>query len=947
MSTPTSYDAPFLRDVVTQTTECILTVDQSGDIVFANTAVEELFGYTPDELVERGIETLFGGTDGDPLDDIRRVAGDGSSSHESESRRVTVTDRTGRSTTAFFSAEPIEHEGVRYYTVTIQEALRDERTATDDAPEDLLATVLAHSNEPIVAFDGRGRTVVDCTEPAGDRLGFERPSDAVGHSASDIFPSASDQFAAVCRRARESERAQSAQLERSADDEKSVPTEVTVSQAELDDREWLLVTLRDERDGESGRDALEKRTAAIEASIDGIAILDSDWTFEYVNGSHAELYGYEDASQLVGNSWRCLYGETETRRIEEQVRPEVERTGSWRGETVGERSDGTTFPQELSLRSLDGGGLVCVVRDISDRKHRTDLENDWLRRLNDVSHDLMEARRVEAIAEICLETATELFDCDVACLRLIDDETNDLDVAAATDKAIELMESSPACDLEGTFAGRAYRQSEILLRSADEFDALTETPLAASGHVPVGDFGVLTVACTSSASFSDVDIEGVKMLAANVAAALNRARRETELREQAESERSHRDQLETLNQINSVVHGLVGDLFQAESREAIAQRVCDGLVASSLYDSAWVGEQSVAGDGLSLSAAAGVDEDHLAADRLPVDAVANGTVREAVQTGTVASDRRYQVADREGIESPDTVEATAAVPIQYDDRVFGVIVVNATHEDAFETIGTDALDVLGDIVGFSLSATEHRELLLSDETVQLEFEVTDTSCLAVAVTEELGCYCQIRRTIKSNDGAYLSYVRLKGATGAEARRVVGGFDAVLDCRVVTDRSDGCLLEVKRATCGLETMLDYGATMRQAAARDGVGTLLVEAPQSAAVREVVDAYKQYNPDSELVAKRDVEQPVQTAAEFRSAIEDELTEKQRMAIASAYYSGYYEWPRESNGEEIAESMGISSATLHQHLRSAHRQLLGSFLEDEYIEPRGDHRAGLTSD
>nr|WP_255457504.1 helix-turn-helix domain-containing protein [Halorussus sp. JP-T4] len=57
---------------------------------------------------------------------------------------------------------------------------------------------------------------------------------------------------------------------------------------------------------------------------------------------------------------------------------------------------------------------------------------------------------------------------------------------------------------------------------------------------------------------------------------------------------------------------------------------------------------------------------------------------------------------------------------------------------------------------------------------------------------------------------------------------------------------------------------------------------------------------------------------------------MTEKQRTALQAAYFGGYYEYPRESTGEEVADSLDISSPTLHQHLRAAQRKLVGTFLD-----------------
>ncbi len=102
--------------------------------------------------------------------------------------------------------------------------------------------------------------------------------------------------------------------------------------------------------------------------MDGMAIAGRNGEYVYLNDAHAAVYGYESPLELVGKTWRVLYREEEVRRFERDVIPVLREAGSWRGEAVGKRKDGSTFYQELSLAAIEGGGLVSVVRDISDRK---------------------------------------------------------------------------------------------------------------------------------------------------------------------------------------------------------------------------------------------------------------------------------------------------------------------------------------------------------------------------------------------------------------------------------------------------------------------------------------------------------------------------------------------------------------------------------------------------
>jgi hypothetical protein len=51
---------------------------------------------------------------------------------------------------------------------------------------------------------------------------------------------------------------------------------------------------------------------------------------------------------------------------------------------------------------------------------------------------------------------------------------------------------------------------------------------------------------------------------------------------------------------------------------------------------------------------------------------------------------------------------------------------------------------------------------------------------------------------------------------------------------------------------------------------------------------------------------------------------LTAKQRQAILTAYTRGYFDFPRRIKSKELARSLGISQATLAQHLMAAQRKI-----------------------
>ena len=113
--------------------------------------------------------------------------------------------------------------------------------------------------------------------------------------------------------------------------------------------------------------ALSEKSLAIEASHDGMAILENDH-FLYVNWAYVELFGYDSASELIGQPWSILHSSEEIIRYQIETMPFLLQQGYWNGETVAIRKDGSYFDEEISFNFIKEGKLICVCRNITERK---------------------------------------------------------------------------------------------------------------------------------------------------------------------------------------------------------------------------------------------------------------------------------------------------------------------------------------------------------------------------------------------------------------------------------------------------------------------------------------------------------------------------------------------------------------------------------------------------
>ncbi len=150
--------------------------------------------------------------------------------------------------------------------------------------------------------------------------------------------------------------------------------EIPVSQviiahkSESGEVENFSTVMRDIRDRKRNEEILQQQLAAIETSSEGIAITNSQGEYTYLNHAHVQVFGYEHADELLGKTWRELYRDSEVKWIEQEIFPLLVQKRVWGGETIGKRKDGSLFFEELSLNLLPDNRIICVCRDISDRK---------------------------------------------------------------------------------------------------------------------------------------------------------------------------------------------------------------------------------------------------------------------------------------------------------------------------------------------------------------------------------------------------------------------------------------------------------------------------------------------------------------------------------------------------------------------------------------------------
>lgn len=129
---------------------------------------------------------------------------------------------------------------------------------------------------------------------------------------------------------------------------------------------------RTQTDAEPGRRLsdlpAEEIASALDRSVDAVAILDRERHHLHANPAYARLFGHDEPADLTGQGWDAVVPVDELEELRERSAPALETRGSWRGEAVARRRDGSSLAVELTLTLLEDGLLLAVVRDLTEHR---------------------------------------------------------------------------------------------------------------------------------------------------------------------------------------------------------------------------------------------------------------------------------------------------------------------------------------------------------------------------------------------------------------------------------------------------------------------------------------------------------------------------------------------------------------------------------------------------
>lgn len=667
---------------------------------------------------------------------------------------------------------------------------------------------------------------------------------------------------------------------------------------------------------------LERRTI-IDRVTDAVVEIDENWYFTLVDDRAEELYGMPEEDLLgeyfwdvfsggVGTRWETVYREVMETREPATLEEYFTQLGSWYHVEV--------YPDA-------SGGLAFYFQDITDRKRHEERTAG----LNETLSACMDATSKREICDIVTKAAQERLYLPITAIALIGDD-GELEPVAQSEGAQSHLQSRDLFDRQNGIAWSVFSTGERMpLDDPSNYlsDSVSVGELVA---YPLGRHGVLVAGTPAP------DPEFVQTVVENVRRAFDRIDREKHLQDRDVLLKEQNESLNRLNRINNVIRSIDQVLVNASARTEIEQAVCKKLTEGDTYTFAWIGEYDPTADEINPRESEGHKQGYLESltfGSLNVEHEEPASVavrtREPIVLNDLLSDPPHEPWREKALRRG--YRTVIAIPLTYHESLYGVLTVYSDQPGLFDDMERQVLTELGDMVGHAINSVESKHALVSNSVVELELEMDlPGHPLKMFVQEGEGRTFTFENVVSSVKEQYRAFYHISGASPDEWLEFANRQVTIHDTQFIAEHDGENLFEsVVTEESLLFWLVDRSAVPRSLTVTEECAQLTVELPDDSDVRTFVEHLEKKYGNTELVASRERERPARTREEFESAFEERSTARQREVLQTAYFSGYFETPRERTGEEIADSLGVSAPTVSGHIRAGLRNLFGLLYDD----------------
>ncbi|WP_247003568.1 bacterio-opsin activator domain-containing protein [Halosolutus gelatinilyticus] len=240
------------------------------------------------------------------------------------------------------------------------------------------------------------------------------------------------------------------------------------------------------------------------------------------------------------------------------------------------------------------------------------------------------------------------------------------------------------------------------------------------------------------------------------------------------------------------------------------------------------------------------------------------------------------------------------------------------------------------VVSFEdVTALKRREKrLTSDHVRRLEFRA-DQSAVPPSLRVDGGeTRVEVDSVVSLPDETAVQYMGTSDLSASDFVTAVEEVPHYLDARLLSSIEGYSRIEAHAESETVAQVFTlFGGRPREIIIAPDEVRFLGELPGDVDPRLAADGIRRFHPDVELVS----EELVYSPHLLYDVVADALTDRQFAALDAAYFGGYFDTPRTSTGDELADRFGVTRQTFNQHLRKAQRTVFRHLFEKSGADAR----------
>ncbi len=369
--------------------DAVIVSDLSGKITFTNSAAEELFEYTSEELLGRDIDVIFPPGLAHEKKKMMESILWGENINNYETERISKHKKT---IYVSVSLSPLRDDKGKLRGIT--KVLRD-ITHTKKS-EGKFQALLESAPDAMVIVNNFGQMVL-VNAQTEKLFGYDR-AELMGEDVEKLIPMRFKHKHAGHRKnffgdPKVREMGVGLELFGLRKDKSEFPVEISLSPLKLEEGFFVSAAIRDITNRKKSE---AKFKGLLESAPDAMVIVNNEGRIELVNAQTEKLFEY-NREEIIGKNVEMLIPQR-FKNIHSQHRhdfvsePRTRSMGVGQ-ELFGKKKDGTEFPVEISLSPIeteDGVLVSAAIRDITEQKKSAIELRNYAKRLEESNKELQQ-----------------------------------------------------------------------------------------------------------------------------------------------------------------------------------------------------------------------------------------------------------------------------------------------------------------------------------------------------------------------------------------------------------------------------------------------------------------------------------------------------------------------------------------------------------------------------